>query len=85
MKEKQPTCAQHMWELVQGSWINIPGEDGRKNARVCKAVKAKGGYFEKSKKSIMICLTLFSYYPIPYVLFKRLSSLLFYNVENTKN
>jgi hypothetical protein len=41
--------------------------------RVCKAViKAKGGYF--------------GYYMIPYVLFHSLmSSLLFYNEENSQN
>nr|AAX30461.1 SJCHGC03782 protein [Schistosoma japonicum] len=27
-KEKQPTSAQHMWELLQDCWKNIPGEAG---------------------------------------------------------
>ena len=25
VKEKQPTSAQHMWELLQDCWKNIPG------------------------------------------------------------
>ena len=28
VKEKQPTSAQHMWELLQDSWKSIPGEAG---------------------------------------------------------
>ena len=28
VKEKQPTSAQHMWELLQDCWKNIPGEAG---------------------------------------------------------
>ena len=28
MKEKQPTSAQHMWELIQDCWKSIPGEAG---------------------------------------------------------
>ena len=27
-KEKQPTCAQHMWELLQYCWKSIPSEAG---------------------------------------------------------
>jgi transposase len=27
-KEKQPTSAQHMWELLQNCWKNIPGKAG---------------------------------------------------------
>ena len=26
VKEKQPTSAQHMWEILQGCWKSIPGE-----------------------------------------------------------
>jgi hypothetical protein len=26
--EKQPTSAQHMWELLQDGWKSIPGEAG---------------------------------------------------------
>jgi hypothetical protein len=51
VKEKLPTCAQHMWELLHDCWKIIPGDYLRKLVermpRVCKAViKAKGGYFE---------------------------------------
>jgi hypothetical protein len=28
VKEKQPKCAQHMWELLQDCWKSIPGEAG---------------------------------------------------------
>jgi hypothetical protein len=28
LKEKQPTRAQHMWELLQDCWESIPGEAG---------------------------------------------------------
>ena len=28
VEEKQPTSAQHMWELVQDCWKIIPGETG---------------------------------------------------------
>ena len=28
VKEKQPTIAHHMWELLQDCWKSIPGEAG---------------------------------------------------------
>ncbi|CDQ78334.1 unnamed protein product [Oncorhynchus mykiss] len=31
VKEKQPTCAQHIWELLQDCWKSIPGEAGWEN------------------------------------------------------
>ena len=53
-KEKQPTSAQHMWELLQDCWKSIPVDYLMKLVermpKVCKAaIKAKGGYFEESK------------------------------------
>ena len=33
VKEKQPTSAQHMWELLQVCWKSIPGEVGGENAK----------------------------------------------------
>ena len=50
VKAKQPTSAQHLWELLQDCWKTIPGDYLMKlierMPRVCKAViKAKGGYF----------------------------------------
>jgi hypothetical protein len=33
VKEKQPTSAQHVWELLQDGWKSIPGESGLENAR----------------------------------------------------
>ncbi|KAF7664628.1 hypothetical protein LDENG_00171500 [Lucifuga dentata] len=54
VKAKQPTSAQHLWELLQDCWKTIPGDYLmrliERMPRVCKAViKAKGGYFEESK------------------------------------
>ena len=54
VKERQPTSAQHMWELLHDCCKSIPGDDLMKLVermpRVRKAViKAKGGYFEESK------------------------------------
>ena len=76
VKEKQPTSAQHMWELLQDFWKSIPGDQIMKLVermpRVCKAViEAKGGYFEESKYKIYFDLfnTVFGYYMIPCVLF----------------
>jgi hypothetical protein len=68
VKEKQPTSAQHMWELLQDCWKSIPAFLVERIPRVCKAViKAKGGYLKNLK---WICLTLFfGYYMVPYVLF----------------
>ena len=61
VKEKQPTSAQHLWELLQDCWKSIPGEAGWENAKMCKAViKAKGGYLKNSH--------IFGYYMIPYML-----------------
>ena len=33
VKEKQPTSAQHMWELLQDCWKSNPHEAGRENAK----------------------------------------------------
>ena len=56
VKEKQPTSAQYMWELLQDCWKIIPGDCLMKLVErmpgVCKAVKAKGGYFENLKYKI---------------------------------
>ena len=49
VNKRQPTSAQHLWELLQDSWKTIPG-DYLMNLRVSKAViKATGGYFAESK------------------------------------
>ena len=54
VKEREPTSAQHMWELFQDCWKSIPGDDLMKLVermpRGHKAViKAKGGYFVENK------------------------------------
>ena len=49
VKEKQPTSAQHMWELLQDGKTFLMKLVERM-PRVFKAViKAKGGYFEESQ------------------------------------
>ena len=49
VKEKQPTSAQDMWELLQAvgqAFMKLI----ERMPRVCKAViKTKGGYFEESQ------------------------------------
>ena len=37
VKEKQSTCAQHMWELLQDCWKSIPGEAGWNNAKIVQS------------------------------------------------
>jgi transposase len=50
VKKKQPTSAQHMWELLQDCWKSLLEKLVERIPRVCKAViKAKGGYFEDSQ------------------------------------
>jgi hypothetical protein len=54
VKEKQPTSAEHMLELIQDSWKCIPANYIMKLVEriptVCKTViKAKGGYLEEYK------------------------------------
>jgi hypothetical protein len=63
LKEKQPTSAQHLWELLQDCQKSIPGGNLMKLVermpRECKAIiKAKGGYFNK-KMIFQILQTLF--------------------------
>ena len=57
VNKKQPTSAQHMWELLKDCWKSIPGDYlmnlAERMPRVCKAViKAKGDYFEESQIEI---------------------------------
>jgi hypothetical protein len=33
VKDKQPTCVKHIWELLQDRWKSIPGEAGCENAK----------------------------------------------------
>ena len=54
VKAKQPTSAQHLWELLQDCWKTITGDYLinliERMPRVCKAViNVKGGYFEEYK------------------------------------
>ena len=49
LKEKQPTSAQHLWELLQDCWKSIPGEAGWENAKSVQNCQGKGCYFEESQ------------------------------------
>ena len=54
-----------------------------RKSRVCKDVKAKGGYFEESQ---IFCLTfIWLLHDSMCYFIILMSSLLFYNVENSKN
>ena len=39
LKEKHPTSAQHMWELLQDCWKSIPHEAGFENAKILNIFK----------------------------------------------
>ena len=42
VKEKQPTSAQHMWEILQDLWKSIPHEAGWENAKSVQSCQGKG-------------------------------------------
>ena len=49
VKEKQPTTAQHMWELLKDCWKSIPGEAGWESAKSVQSChQGKGWLFEES-------------------------------------
>jgi hypothetical protein len=51
VKEKQPTNAQHMRELLQDRWKSFPGEAGYENAKsVQNCHQGKGWLFKESQK-----------------------------------
>ena len=88
VKEKQPTSAQHMWELLQDYWKSIPCEAGWENAKGVQSCHQVEGYLiqNSNMKYILICLTLFlvtTWFHMCYFIV-LMSSLLFYNVENSK-
>ena len=37
VKEKQPTSAQYLWELLQDCWKSIPGEAGWENTKIVQS------------------------------------------------
>ena len=50
LKEKQPTSAQQMSELLQECWKTIPGETGWENPKSLQSChQGKGWLFEESK------------------------------------
>ena len=59
VKEKQPTSAQYMWELLQDCWKSIQGEAGWDNAKSVQSRHQGKGFVQH----------LFGYYMIPNVLF----------------
>ena len=88
-KEKQPTSAQHMWELLRDSWKSIPCESGLENAnsvQSCHQGKVWLLWRISNWKYILICLTVLvtTWFDICYFTV-LMSSVLFYNVENSTN
>jgi hypothetical protein len=72
VKENQPTSARHMWELLQDCWKGIPHEAGWENAKSVQSCHPGKGWLLwriSYITSILICITLFGYYVIPYALF----------------
>ena len=90
VKEKQPTSAQHMWELLQDCWKSIPGEAGWENAKSVQSCNQGKGWLLwriSNIKYILICWTLFlvtTWFHMYYFIV-LMSSPLFYNVENSQN
>ena len=55
VKEKEPTSAQHLWELLRGVWKEFQVNLVERMPRVCKAViKTKGGYLKNLKYKITL-------------------------------
>ena len=59
VKEKQPTSAQHMWELLQVCWKSIPGEAGWKNARSAQSCHQGKGWLLWRISNLKYILILF--------------------------
>ena len=84
VKEKQPTSAQHTWELLQDYWKSILYEAGWEKCEDCAKLSSRQRASTlKHLKYILISLTLF------WLLHDSICviltySLLFYNVENNK-
>jgi hypothetical protein len=67
VKEKQPTSAQTIWELLQDYWKAFQVKLVERMPRVCKAViKAKGGYFVSINTHLFFfnspCVSAISFY-----------------------
>jgi hypothetical protein len=76
VKEKQPTSAQHMWELLQDGWKSIPGEAGWENVKSVQSCHQGKGL--ATLKNCWLLHDSICYFIV------LMSSLLFYNVENSK-
>ena len=90
VKEKQPTSAQHMWEILQDYWKIIPHEDGWENAKSVQICHQGKGWLRTLKNlKYKIHLDLFNTFLVTTWLHMcyfivLMSSLLFYNVGNSK-
>ena len=73
VKEKQPTSAQHMWELLQECWKSIPGVAGWENDKSVQSCHQGKGWLLFS-----ILLVSMGYFIV------LMSSLLFCNVVSWK-
>ena len=86
-RKRETISGQHMWELFKTVWKAFQVKLVEGMQRVCKPViKAKGGYFEESQIYIFFDLLLLvtTLFHMCYFIV-LMSSLLFYNVENSKN
>ena len=89
VKEKLPTRAQHMRELLQDCWKSIPGEAGFREYTECAKLSSRQRVATLKNLKYKIYFDLFNTF-----LFTKcfhlcyfivlMYSLLFYNVENSK-
>ena len=83
VKEKQPTSAQHMWELLQDCWNSIPHEAGWENAKsVQNCHQGKGWLLWRIYSDLFNTFLVTTSFHMCYFIV-LMSSLLFYNVENS--
>ena len=89
VKEKQPTNSQHMSEIHQDCWKSIPHKSGWENAKCAKlSSRQRVATLNNLKyKNIFWCFNTFlltTWFHMCYLIVS-MSSLLFYNVEHSKN
>ena len=87
VKEKQPTMLSICGNSFKTVGKLFQVKPVKRMPRVCKAVKAKGGYFEESQIKNIFGLfnTFWLLHDSMCYLIILMSSLFFYNVENSRN
>ena len=88
VKEKQPTSAEHMWEILQDCWKSILGEADWENAKSVQSCQGKGWLLWRIRnlKYYLILFNTFlvtTWFHMCYFI-DLMSSLSFYNVEIVK-